>query len=268
MKRLVLLLAVTALAAAPALAGFKTTIGTSTSTLGVWDPTANGGLGGLVNMGGGSFAVRNLQVVAGPPGGIPAGLKFGPSHGSDGDIFGRTYCVENVTFSPYNPYWTTIDHNVIFGGPGQLLNLTAGTRRAFAHYAAGALPAGFYQAGLVLKADANRALQGWFWDQQLVGQNPLTPGSTMFNQLTVAQKGFYNQLAGLAFHQWEPSVVCLNLWQSGSANNPGGTYHYWNGGYYYGDKQTQLVVWIPVPAAAMLGVIGLGLVGWVKRRLP
>ena len=243
MKRTVALLAFIAVLVAtalPALAAFQANLGPATSNF------PNQGVGG------GSFGVALTGT-------IPGGLTFGPwtgqtwqeyysPHATLSDIpWGRTFCVEDVFFTPGVWYTATVDPNVIYGSQGQLVNLTMGTRTAFANYALGNINPG-------LNGNLNRAMQAYFWDQQHVGapsQN-WTP-AYWFNQLNPGEQNYYtNTVAALGLTGFESSVKVLNLWE---------------GAAYTTDKQSQLVLVVPVPAAALLGVIGLGLVGWAKRRL-
>lgn len=176
---------------------------------------------------GGAF---NVSLSDGPP----SYLRFGTVNGLD-----TTFCVENVEFSRNVKYTATVDDVIEFGKlPGAVLTLTDTTKNLFAWYAMGG-----GDAWVGTDATRNAALQGIFWDEQGVALNTGAYAATKsyilsnFNNLSV----------------WSSSVRVLNLW---------------NGTPYTkeADKQSHLVI-VPAPAAVGLGLLGLGLVGWVKRRM-
>lgn len=223
------------LAALPAMAAFTANLGPAHSNLG--------------GFGGGSFGVHLA-------GSVPSYLKFGPSAGENwgsgkSDIpWGRTFCVEGVVFNTNTNYNATVDGSILYGNnppnTAQVLTLTPDTRRVFANYVLGNF--GVIGPG---DTDKNRAMQAYFWDQQQVRSDGVYAANMWFNSLTVAQKNYYtNTLAAASITGKEGLVRVLNLWQ---------------GTPYVGtDKQSHLVM-IPAPAAALLGLIGLGLAGRVKR---
>lgn len=252
MNRIFKFVAVTAVLAlvAPSLAGWQANLGPSHSS--------------FPSLGGGSWGVDLKVVGGGPAGGIPAGLYFGPSlgeswnSGANHDTYGRTFCVESVSFSPGSWYWASIDSNIISGGPGQNVNLTTDTREVFAHYVLNTSQFQTAMAGMglgTIGGDWNKVMQAFFWDQQLVSSD----GTTFYNALNAAQKTAYNNIAGLTSAGLGDvsigSVKVLNLWGNWSQAQG-----------FYGDKQSHLVLVIPAPEASLLGVLGLGIAVALKRR--
>lgn len=72
--------------------------------------------------------------------------------------------------------------------------------------------------------------------------------------------GVNNTLAQSATHEvtvhgWtNPDIMVMNLWTDGQAPS-------------WGARQQDLLVRVPAPAAIGLGVLGLALIGWLKRRV-
>lgn len=218
---------------------------------------------GLPGGHGGSFGVALRDLAGGAT--IPSGLKFGPSLGETwasgtlNDSRGRTFCVEGVTMNTNTWYYPTIDNVVRNGDGSQITILTQDVREVFAHYATDSAAFGLIKSAYPTLSwgsytgSWNKVMQAFFWDQMRVDA---PNGNENYNALSVgAQRDAYNALvamtgAGLTVNLG--SVKVFNLWSNAART---------------GDKQSHLVLIVPVPGAALLGVLGLGIAGWAKRRM-
>jgi len=151
----------------------------------------------------------------------------------------QTFCTETTVYN-FGTY-ATIDSQVYWDGGGPR-NLTTDLKEVYAIFATQGLAA----LGLSgTTAVQNETVQAYIWQE--LGYSAPSGWSTFFT----AHAADFSYLDTLA-SPYASSVYALNLWGDAACTI---------------DKQSQLVLATPVPAAALLGVIGLGLVGWVKRRL-
>ena len=200
-------------------------------------------------VGGGAFEVSGLRN------GVPADIRFaqGVVNGSNRLL---TFCVDNVTFNPNTWYEATIDNNV----ENASVSLQSLTKQLYAHYYLGNLASiangvsGVSAAAFHGDSAVNRALQGLFWDLQAVNGGAGALQGFNYNQLNATQKSLYNAFASFAGANpvaLASRVQVLNLWTDGQLRS--------------GDAQSQLVIAVPTPGAAVLGLIGV--VAALRRRL-
>lgn len=166
-----------------------------------------------------------------------------PYWGSGDDLF-TTYCVENgITFSPGDWYWTSVDIPAYTGHEG-------------------------------LTGDPISDVTEWIYDQWLAGN----PNGWSQADISAAIWQAEEEGGGSANAVYSAALTALgyssgtdpgdfaaarhtramNLWSDFVYNSAGG---YW----YALDRQSHLIH-VPLPAAAFLGLVGLGIAGWVKRR--
>jgi len=189
----------------------------------------------IQTMGGTSGGPFSVDLVSGS---LTPSIYQNVSAGQTG-VF-ETWCIENkVFFSPNTTYWVTIDPLAYSG------NLAGGdpvsdvTEWVYDQYRAGK-PASWSLS------EINKSL--WHAEQEDDGL-PLEPYNDAIDALYGGIDPGPEKLNN-AQHTW-----ALNLWALKWVDND----------WVVTDKQSQLIT-IPAPGALLLGSLGMGLVGWVRRR--
>lgn len=149
-----------------------------------------------------------------------------------------TFCVEStIEFYPGAQYVATVDKVAAQGGlSGNYNPLNAATAWIYKQYLGGSLRS--YSSAAISQAI-------WYEMGQSGGShNTIAESAEAATYSTAANPDTVNI----------GNVRILNLWLLDSA------------GKVTADAQSQLTV-VPVPAAIVLGALGLGLVGWTRRRM-
>lgn len=213
-----------------------------------------------VSHNGGAFNVRVVTgaiapspaIAVGQPAVLPTTTGYisglvGDLDSSSGQLF-NTFCVEpkttNLNTNGTVRYVATIDTYAVDGDGGASSSghddLSAASAWIYRNYLAGNLASSYN----------NKQISEALWMLEGDGNSVVDSGGSLAGAIQLRD-------AALAASTGLGGVRVLNLWTLGWNN----TSRRWDAL----DIQSQLVQ-IPVPGAALLALIGLPIVGWVKRR--
>ncbi len=203
----------------------------------------------------GEFTITNVS--------LPSGVVFGASSDISGNSF-QTFCVEHSEhIGPPATYWADITDYATEGGGGSNGNKGPGNKPSddvspetaylYTQFRTGALGAEGYEytPGDDREKDA-RSLQIAIW----LLENERTVGQLGSELLSVKNQA-------ITWRDLAVDAVANNVWTSGIGNVR--VLNLWGDANRTIFRQDQLVM-IPAPGAAILAALGLGMVGFVRRR--
>lgn len=191
---------------------------------------------------------------------VPTGWDPRPLYDSKA-LYGsgfQTFCVESSEFFNTNTsYDVLISNKAIYGSVGPAGDpISKGTAWLYYNFAKGTLPSYEYTLGSGRVLDAGQ-LQAAFWylEQETRPSNWTDHGdwwNPTTNKYLVMSAGQFGGISDAMLDYDGSAVAVMNLYALGHA----GDCNY--------RKQDQLVL-VPAPGALLLGGIGAGLVGWLRR---